>query len=107
AYEGRLDPRLLGMVPSDLNVVRSPAWRTGATRWFGVGDLGLRAFAGLHRTCSALLAREHFDVLFITVYPVYPALLGPILKRRFGIRFVLDYQDPWVGSWGLTVGGGA
>jgi hypothetical protein len=29
------------------------------------------------------------------------------LKRRFGVRFVLDYQDPWVGSWGLTVGGDA
>lgn len=107
AYEGRLDPRLLGLVPPDLDVVRSRAWTAGTTRWFGVGDLGLRAFAGLHRTCSALLSREQFDVLFITVYPVYPALLGPILKRRFGVRFVLDYQDPWVGSWGLTVGSGA
>jgi hypothetical protein len=107
AYEGRLDTRLLSLVPSDLDVVRSRAWTTGTTRWLGVGDLGLRAFAGLHRTCSALLSREQFDVLFITVYPVYPALLGPILKRRFGVRFVLDYQDPWVGSWGLTVGGRA
>src|SRR2546422_346146 len=35
-----------------------------------------------------------------------PALLGPLLKRRFGLPFILDYQDPWVGSWGLTVGGG-
>ena len=22
------------------------------------------------------------------------------------MKFILDYQDPWVGSWGLTVGGG-
>ncbi len=64
------------------------------------------AFDALRRTCGDLLRRERYDALFITVYPVYPALLGPILKRRFGVRFVLDYQDPWVGSWGLTVGGG-
>lgn len=105
-YESRLDPGLADLVPSDLRVVRSRAWSAAMTRRLGIGDLGLRAMRGLYRTCSDLLERESFDVLFITIYPSYPALLGPMLKRRFGIPFVLDYQDPWVGSWGLTVGGG-
>ena len=105
-YESRLDPGLAELVPPDLRVVRSRAWSVEATRRFGIGDLGLRAMRGLYRTCCELLERERFDVLFITIYPSYPALLGPWLKRRFGIPFVLDYQDPWVGSWGLTVGGG-
>jgi glycosyltransferase involved in cell wall biosynthesis len=107
AYEGRLDADLEALVPPSLRVVHARAWPAPVTRLFGVGDLGLRAFSGLRRACEALLAREHFDALFITVYPVYPALLGPVLKRRFGVRFVLDYQDPWVGAWGRTVGGGA
>jgi hypothetical protein len=68
--------------------------------------LGLRAFTGLRRTSAGLLERERFDALFITIYPTYPALLGPILKRRFNVPFVLDYQDPWVGAWGDTVGAG-
>ncbi|MDX2039964.1 MAG: glycosyltransferase [Acidobacteriota bacterium] len=106
-YESRLDPGLAELVPSDLRVVRSRAWQVETTRRLGVGDLGLRAMRGLYQTCAELLRRERFDVLFITIYPSYPALLGPMLKRRFGIPFVLDYQDPWVGSWGLTVGGGA
>jgi hypothetical protein len=72
----------------------------------GVGDLGLRALSGLFATVSELLDREPFDALFITIYPTYPALLGPVLKRRSGVPFVLDYQDPWVGAWGETVGGG-
>ncbi len=105
-YEGRLDPGLAGLVPADLRVIRSRAWPVRWTRAFGVGDLGLRALPGLLGTCTELLRREPFDALFITIYPTYPALLGPMLKRRFGVPFVLDYQDPWVGEWGKSVGGG-
>ena len=105
-YEGRLDPALEELVPSSLRVVRSRAWSARWTRRLGIGDLGLRAFTGLRKTCTELLHRENFDALFVTIYPTYPALLGPVLKRRFGVPFVLDYQDPWVGAWGRDVGGG-
>jgi Glycosyl transferase 4-like domain len=107
AYEGRLDRDLAALVPDSLDVIRAAAWSPAAMRWAGLGDLGLRAFTGLRRTCRALLARQHFDALFITVYPVYPALLGPQLKAEFALPFVLDYQDPWVGAWGRSVGGGS
>jgi glycosyltransferase involved in cell wall biosynthesis len=106
AYEGRLDPDLEALVPPSVQVVRASAWSAATTRRIGFGDLGLRAFAGLRQTCRSLLARERFDALFITVYPVYPALLGARLKDEFRIPFVLDYQDPWVGAWGQSVGGG-
>ena len=105
-YEGRLDPGLASLVPAELRVVRCRAWPARWTRRIGIGDLGLRAFAGLRRACADLLRRERFDALFITIYPTYPALLGPILKRQFGVPFVLDYQDPWVGAWGEAVGAG-
>ena len=106
AYEGRLDPDLEALVPASLRVVRAAAWPAGVTRRVGLGDLGLRAFTGLRQTCRTLLAHERFDALFITVYPVYPALLGAGLKAAFHLPFVLDYQDPWVGAWGQSVGGG-
>jgi glycosyltransferase involved in cell wall biosynthesis len=103
-YEGALDSGLADSVPTDLRVIRVRAWPVRMTRLVGIGDLGLRAFEGLWREASQLLARERFDVVFITIYPAYTALLGPLLKRRFGVPFVLDYQDPWVGEWGKTVG---
>lgn len=106
-YEGALDPALADSVPADLRVVRARAWPTRVTRTIGIGDLGLRAFHGLRRQASRLMATERFDALFITIYPAYPALLGPVLKKRFGVPFVLDYQDPWVGQWGRTVGADA
>ena len=106
AYEGRLDPDLSRLVPGTLRVVRSPAWPARLTRPCGIGDLGLRAMTGLRRAAGDLLTREQFDALFITIYPSYPALLGPGLKRRHRLPFVLDYQDPWVGAWGREVGPG-
>jgi glycosyltransferase involved in cell wall biosynthesis len=90
-YEGRLDPDLAMLVPDSVRVV---------------GDLGLRAFAGLRRECLRLMAEERFDAVFITIYPTYPAVLGPMLKHRHRVPFVLDYQDPWVSAWGLDVGPG-
>src|ERR1700694_4620468 len=63
-YEGRLDPSLAALVPEDLRVVRCRAWPAALTRLAGVGDLGLRAFAGLQRTCARLLESERFDALF-------------------------------------------
>jgi glycosyltransferase involved in cell wall biosynthesis len=106
-YESRLDPNLERLVPPSLRIVRAPAWSARWTRRLGIGDLGVRAFTGLRRTCRKLLATGRFDALFVTVYPVYPALLGGALKSEFHVPFVLDYQDPWVGAWGRSVGGAA
>lgn len=105
-YEGRLDPDLLQMVPIDLRVERVRAWPAAHTRMLGVGDLGLRSFTGLRRGATRLLLQERFDALFITIFPAYTSLLGPILKKRFRLPFVLDFIDPWVSAWGKEVGGG-
>ncbi len=105
-YDGRLDPALARSVPPGVRVVRARAWPAALSRRFGFGDLGMRAFRGLWRSASELLSAERFDAVFITIYPTYPALLGPMLKRRFNVAFVLDYQDPWVGEWGRSVGPG-
>ena len=106
AYEGRLDPDLAALVPESLRVVRAGAMHAGLTRQLGIGDLGLRSASGLFSACRRLLSREAFDAIFITIYPTYPAAIGPMLKRRHNVPFVLDYQDPWVGAWGREVGGG-
>lgn len=105
-YEGRLDPALAASIPPGVRVKYARAWPAALSRRFGFGDLGMRAFGGLWRSASAVLSSEPFDAVFITIYPTYPALLGPMLKQRFNVAFVLDYQDPWVGEWGRSVGPG-
>ena len=106
-YEGRVDPALAALVPASLAVVRSRAFSPSLTRPIGFGDLGLRALPGLRRTAWRLFEQRPFDLVFITIYPTYPAVLGPMIKRRFSVPFVLDYQDPWVSAWGKQVGGGS
>jgi glycosyltransferase involved in cell wall biosynthesis len=103
-YEARRDDALAAMVPESLDVVRVAAWSSTWTRYFGFGDLGVRAFAALSRKCRELAGQTRYDCLFVTIFPSYPALLGPLLKRALDLAFVLDYQDPWVGAWGLTAG---
>jgi len=105
-YEGRIDPELGALVPPSLEVVRTRAVPASVSRRFGIGDLGLRALPGLRRAAWSLHRERPFDALFITIYPTYPAVLGPMFKRRFDVPFILDYQDPWVGAWGSEVGGG-
>lgn len=106
SYEGRLESALLELVPPEVRVERVAAWPAARTRLFGVGDLGLRAWTALRRRAAELLAAEHFDAVFWTVYPTWPAASGPALAHAAGASFVLDLQDPWVGAWGKTVGGG-
>ena len=72
------------------------------TRRLGIGDLGLRSVLPLCRAARHLPA----DAVVITTYPVYPAVIGPRLERTRDVPFVLDLQDPWVGEWGRSVGGG-
>ena len=103
-YEGRLDPDLRRARPGQRSCRPHPGveCRGDAPDWpSGTSVCG--AFAGLRRTCETRWPRERFDVVFITITPTYPAMLGPMLKRRHGASFVLDYQDPWVSRWGLDV----
>jgi hypothetical protein len=104
--ESRQDPDLAEMVPRDLAVVRAPAWSTTWTRKLGIGDLGLRAFTGLYRESAKLLESQKFDALFITIFPTYPALLGPLAQAslRHSVRSRLHRS---LGQrWGKDVGGG-
>ncbi len=100
------DEGLAALVPPTLRVVRCRAWPIARARRLGIGDLGLRAMGGLYRTCGRLLRHEGFDAVFLTIFPAYPAVLAPVLRRRYGVPVVLDYQDPWIGAWGRSVGGG-
>lgn len=101
--EATTEPGLLALLPEDLRVIRV---RPLSRRLVRVGDAGIRGLPSLARAAGALHEERPFDLAFIAVPSHYVAVLGPYLRARHRLRFILDYSDPWVGAWGRTVGGG-
>src|SRR3954470_15959763 len=102
-YYGRLcEPGLTELLPKELRIEHVDAVAPALSAAIGVSDPSLRAFRTMRRRMGELLAEKKVDLVFVTVLPGYAGLLGGWAKRRFGVPFVLDYQDPWVSDWGAA-----
>ncbi len=88
------------MIPDELEIIRVKALPPKLTRKAGIGDLGIRCFPYMLRELNHLCKKRHIDVLFIPGPPWHTFLLGPKIKKKFNVPFVIDYIDPWVSSWG-------
>src|SRR5258707_7456221 len=97
--EGLEDPLLLETVPQTTRVVRTRALPARRTRRFGLGNLALRVSPYLKREGDRLLSSEQFDLVFFstTAFPVMA--LGRRWLRRWGVPYVLDFQDPWLSDY--------
>lgn len=93
------DPWLADGLPEDVPVHRVRAMGLGWSRIPGLGTLGLRALCALAGKGDSLLERGQFDLVYFstTVFEVH--VLGPCWKRKYGVPFVMDYQDPWVNDY--------
>jgi hypothetical protein len=93
-YECQTAPELLELLPSNLEVIRVSALPNKPIRW--VGDIGIRSFPFYIRALNDLAAKGRIDFLHITIPSNYTALLGPIIYKKHGIPYGIDYIDPWV-----------
>ncbi|HXD77283.1 MAG TPA: hypothetical protein VN616_05720, partial [Puia sp.] len=93
-YEETPDPNLSRLLPPDLRVEKARAFRVTRPRL--IGDVGLRAFFQLYRKARRLIRAEKIDFLYIPIPSFYVALLGRWLHASTGIRYGIDYIDPWV-----------
>jgi hypothetical protein len=94
-----LDPLLERTVPATIRVVRTGVIDRETTRRFGLGNLDVRALPFLARAGGRLLREEAFDLVYFSTTAFAVTALGPFWKRRFGVPFVLDLQDPWVSDY--------
>lgn len=70
-------------------------------RGWGLNGLAQRAVVPLYRKGSKLLSQGRFDLVFFSTTEALLHVLGPLWKRRFGVPFCMDYQDPWVNDYYL------
>lgn len=101
-YGEAADVQSLHLLAPGLHIERVSAWPTGVCRRLGIGDLSLRAHVTLRRRIKRLVQTANPHLIFVTVLPGYASLLGSWAKEQFNLPLVLDYQDPWVSTWGAA-----
>ncbi len=93
-YEEELDWNLAKLLPKDLRIEKVNALPTKPIRI--VGDIGIRALFPLLLRTISLIKKERIDFLYIPIPSNYTALIGRIAKFFTGIKYGIDYIDPWV-----------
>ena len=97
------DRLLLETLPGDFEQITCKAAPVNWTRKAGLGNLGIRALPFLYARVVRYLKDNPVDLIFFTTTVFVSMALGPVLKRRFGVPFVLDMQDPWRNDYYLTI----
>lgn len=93
-YEETPDWNLVKLLPGNLRIEKVNAFKNTKPRL--IGDIGLRAFFQLYKKAKHLIKKEKFDFLYIPIPSFYCALLGRWLHSSTGIKYGIDYIDPWV-----------
>ena len=107
---GVVEPKLTETYPADIRVIRVKGIPSRFTRWAGIGNLWLRCGRAMTKAGERLLKEERFDLALISTTQFSAFKLGPRWRRKFGLPYVLDYQDPWINDYyqitGVTPPGG-
>ena len=93
-YEEDPDWNLVKLLPDHLRIEKVNAFQLTKPRL--VGDIGLRGFFQLYKKAKQLIKSEKVDFLYIPIPSFYCALLGRWLHESTGIKYGIDYIDPWV-----------
>lgn len=101
-YEGGVDERSRALLDPRVRVERVGAWPVRWCRPLGIGDVSLRSQWSMRRRLGELIRAGEVDLVFVSVLPGYASLVGAWAKQKFGVPFVLDYQDPWVTEAGAA-----
>jgi len=94
-----MDAWLGSGLPSEVSVRRVRALGLGWCRIPGLGTLTFRALGALCRKGDTLLKTGKFDLVYFSTTQFGIHVLGPRWKQKFGVPFIMDYQDPWVSDY--------
>lgn len=86
---------LLKTIPSNIQIHLVNAWKKKYTSKFGLGSVSLRSFIFFLRKGNQLMKNQKYDLIFFSTTAFHVMALGPYWKKKFGVPFVLDIQDPW------------
>lgn len=89
------DELLLQSVPADIKIHKVIAYNKIWTSKFGLGSLALRSMWHYRTKVNQLLKTQKFDLIYFSTTEFPLCILGAYWKKRFGVPYVIDMQDPW------------
>jgi len=89
------DALLLQSVPVHIKMHKVAAFSKKNTAKIGLGSLSIRSLWFYKRYVDKLLRREKFDLIYFSTTQFPVCILGAYWKKRFGVPYVIDMQDPW------------
>jgi hypothetical protein len=89
------DELLLKSIPANTKVHYVKAWDKNRTSKLGLGSLAIRSMWYYRQAVNRLLNSGKFDMVYFSTTQFPLCVLGRYWKRRFGIPYVIDMQDPW------------
>ncbi|QIL42656.1 glycosyltransferase family 4 protein [Pedobacter sp. HDW13] len=95
------DGLLLGSIPSDIVIHKVGALPKKWTSKFGLGSLALRSLWSFRKKGSQLLKSGLFDLVYFSTTQFPVCILGNYWKKKFGIPYIIDMQDPWHSTYYL------
>lgn len=93
-YEEELDWNLHQLLPANQKIEKVSAYPVTKPRL--IGDIGLRAFFQLRKRALELVKKEQIDFVYIPIPSFYVSLIGSYLHKKTGVKYGIDYIDPWV-----------
>jgi hypothetical protein len=89
------DELLMQSVPEGTIIHKVKAFDKSWTSKFGLGSIALRSLWFYRKKVNQILKKKTFDLIYFSTTQFPVCILGAYWKKRFGIPYVIDMQDPW------------
>lgn len=90
-----IDPFLSESVPDNIPIHYVNAFRKSWTRAIGFGNIAYRSLYFYRKYVDRLLENKQFDLIYFSTTQFAVCTLGAHWKHKFGIPYVIDFQDLW------------
>jgi hypothetical protein len=89
------DEILAEALPADAKIHRVKALGKKWTSKFGFGSIAYRCYPFVKKKVNQLLKQQKFDLIYFSTTQFQVCGLGAYWKKKFGVPYVIDMQDPW------------
>lgn len=93
------DDLLLQSIPTQVKVHKVKALKKIITSKLGLGSIALRSLWFYRQKIKELLKTQSYDLIYFSTTQFPVCILGSYFKKRYGIPYVIDMQDPWFSDY--------